>query len=321
VTSTLDSSAGCDSLLVVPAEGPIDEDTARAANVLGFHLEGALPPLVLIRTWAFEVEKHRNLAAQLGPDQPLYSIAPPRGDHVEDFPTDVDTWSNLCLKRVAPIPRGDGYWLGGWSFGGVIALEMAEKLAARDGAVRLVAMLDTRIPKQHPKTARGKRKTTRLHKISTQLSEYVSLETQEAKRAFLRERWNRRLEKTTGKLRKQRDRLLGRDVRRRHAIQAEAAGGPVFEGPGNTVMSYLKRAIRISYLKYRPHETRLPVAQFWTTQSLEAAKGDATLGWAPFLRGRFESIGVPGRHHSMFDPGHVEALSDAVARSLRHARE
>jgi hypothetical protein len=30
---------------------------------------------------------------------------------------------------------------------------------------------------------------------------------------------------------------------------------------------------------------------------------------------------VPGRHHSMFDVGHVEALGDAIERSLRHARD
>ena len=319
MTSTPET-AGSDHLLAIDAAGPLDEETAREAAVLGLHLEGSLPPLILIRTWAYEVEKHRALAARLGPDQPLYSIAPPRGDRIEDFPSDADVWSDLCLKRLAPIPQRDGYRLGGWSFGGVIALEMAEKLAARGEAVRLVALLDTRIPKPHPKTARGKRKTTRLYKISTQLSEYVALETPEDKRAFLRDRWRRRVEKTTGKLRKQRDRLLGRDVRRRHAVQAEA-NGPVYEGPGNTRMSFLKRAIRVSYLKYRPRETGLPVAQFWTGQSLEAAKGDATLGWAPFLRGRFEGLGVPGGHHSMFDAGHVEALGDALARSLRHTRD
>lgn len=321
MTSTPNDAAGAEHLLAIPATGPIDEDAARAAAVLGLHLSGSLPPLVLIRTWAFEVEKHRNLAARLGPDQPLYSIAPPSGDRIEDFPTDVDVWSDLCLKRMAPIPQRGAYWLGGWSFGGVVSLEMAEKLTARGGDVRLVVMLDTRIPKQHPKTGKGKRKTTRLYKISTQLSEYVSLETPEAKRAFLRERWSRRVEKATGKLKKQRDRLLGRDTRRWHAIKAEAAGGPVIEGPGNTVMSYLKRGVRISYLKYRPRETQLPVAQFWTAQSLEAAKGDATLGWAPFLRGRFEGVGVPGGHHSMFDAGHVEVLGGALERTLRHARD
>ena len=79
-------------ILEVSATGPIDEDRVEAAPVLAFHLDGSLPPLLMIRTWSDEIPHQRNLAASLGPDQPMYSIAPPRELEMDDYPTTPEEW-------------------------------------------------------------------------------------------------------------------------------------------------------------------------------------------------------------------------------------
>jgi thioesterase domain-containing protein len=315
-------TAGVDPIpqqtLRIPAEGPFDEESAEAATVVGIHLEGSLPPLFMIQTWHREFLRHRALAANLGPDQPVYSISPPSGENLDDFPSTVDSWSDLMLERLLSIGYKGPYLLGGWSFAGVICLEVAEKLEARGHPVRLVVMLDTRLPKAHPKTPRGKHKTTKLYKISRRLNEYVLLETRGQKNAYIRKRLRRKFRKLFGKLRKQRDRLLGRQVPVRRQVIAEDR---VFIGPGGRRMSYLQRAIYVAYLKYEKHESSVPVAQFWCQDSLDRAGGDASLGWARFLRGEVEITRLPGTHYKLFEEPNVSFLAERLARSLERARE
>src|SRR5262249_16383511 len=84
----------------------------------------------------------------LGREQPFYGIRS-RGLHGEtDLPT---TLEDMAAEYVAAIrhaqPEGP-YHLGGWSVGGVVALEMAQQLLAMGENVALLALLDTTIPGQ-----------------------------------------------------------------------------------------------------------------------------------------------------------------------------
>ena len=74
-------------VLEIPASGPFDETRTEAAPILGIHLPGRRTPLVVIRSWGSEIPGLRLLAGYLGPDQPLYGIAPPSGSHKSDFPS------------------------------------------------------------------------------------------------------------------------------------------------------------------------------------------------------------------------------------------
>jgi len=304
-------------LLEIPAEGPFDKEAVKAATAVGIHLGGSLTPLFLVETW-HELSRYRTLAMHLGPDQPVYSLSPPRGESIEDFPSTVDEWSDLVLEQLLSIGYEGPYLLGGWSFGGVIAFEVAEKLEARGHSVRLVAMFDTRIPKEHPKTRPGKHKTTKLYKIARRLNEYALLETRGQRIAYMRKRLRRKLRKLSGKLRKQGNRLLGKQTPARRQVFADEQ---VVIGPGGRRMSYLQRAIHVAYLKYKKHESSIPVAQFWNQDSLDRAGGDASLGWARYLRGEVQITRLPGTHYTMFKEPHLSFLAERLARSLERVRE
>jgi pimeloyl-ACP methyl ester carboxylesterase len=87
--------------------------------------------------------EYRAFVPYFGPDQPLYGLAPrgldgrlPPHDRVED----------MAAHYVAEIrdlqPHGP-YYLGGWSFGGAIAFEMARQLQAAGERVAFLALFDT----------------------------------------------------------------------------------------------------------------------------------------------------------------------------------
>jgi thioesterase domain-containing protein len=56
---------------------------------------------------------------------------------------DIAGWFVAAVRRAQP---SGPYHVGGWSFGGLVAWEMARQLAAEGADVGLVALLDTAVP-------------------------------------------------------------------------------------------------------------------------------------------------------------------------------
>ncbi len=146
----------------IPVEGAIDGAEADRFDLVGFQLAGSRPPLFLIRTWTGEVANHHRLARHLGPDQPIYSFAPPRGSRPEDFPKDAQEWAELMLSRVLEVPHRGAYRIGGWSFGGVIALAVAERLVQSGRSVELLVMLRLAPPQAVAGEAPGQQAAQRV---------------------------------------------------------------------------------------------------------------------------------------------------------------
>jgi thioesterase domain-containing protein len=302
-------------VLEVAAQGSIDERAVADAPVMGLHLSGRRAPLVLVRTWGSELEGHRNLARHLGPDQPIYSVAPPQGERVEDFPATTDEWADFCLRGIEALPVAGPRLIGGFSFGGVLALEVARKLDAGGEKVALVALIDSRVPKRHERP-RGRHRRTWLQKIARRLTQFAALRNGRERLGFVRWRLRRRRTKLGRKLEHLWQRRSG--GRRRRAAPGEGAGVVAFNGKQLTL---LQRAIWVSYLKYEPERCGLRVAQFWTNESRAKAGGDATLGWTQHLDGPLTCDPIPGTHFGVFDDPHAPVLAARLARVLRSACE
>ena len=306
-------------MIEVPVEGAFDEAEAERADLVGLQLGGSPPPLFLIRTWTGEVANHRALARHLGPGQPIYSFAPPRGEQPEDFPKDAQAWADFVLSRLLEVPHTGPYLIGGWSFGGVIALEVAERLLQTGRPVALLAMLDTRLPKQWPVRRRGRERRSAFHKSVKQLDRFLELRTARERLAYLGQRASRRGEK----LAKRGSRLRARLTRRGQPMALpEKDGAPEHDSYQTMTghrMSQLQRAIWVAYLKYRPGGSALRVVQLRTAESQTAA-ADASLGWGPWLTGDLETTLVPGEHFTMFDEPFVGVLAQQLAAALERAR-
>ena len=105
---------------------------------------GTRPPL-----FGIHFLRYQNLIPHLGPEQPVYGLryglAAQTGNDELTLP---DTLEQLAAHYLAEMrrfqPRGP-YALLGYSFGGVVAFEMARQLHAAGEEVRLLALLDSRL--------------------------------------------------------------------------------------------------------------------------------------------------------------------------------
>ncbi len=110
--------------------------------------EGSRPPLFCIEVVGGEFFKY------IGADQPVYSlrfgIGSPRGS-VLRLPKIEDLAAHYIREIQMVQPKGP-YFLVGYSWGGLVAYEIAQQLTAQGEVVDLVTMVDTLFPNSPRKT-------------------------------------------------------------------------------------------------------------------------------------------------------------------------
>jgi aspartate racemase len=104
---------------------------------------GSKPPLFCIHGAGGTVIVYRELAQHLGPDQPIYGLQAQGLDGTQPCFTRVEDMATHYLNEIRSIQPQGPYYVGGLSFGGTVAYEMAQQLKAQGEAVALLFLLDT----------------------------------------------------------------------------------------------------------------------------------------------------------------------------------
>jgi thioesterase domain-containing protein len=98
----------------------------------------------LIHALAGEVDCYYPLARALGSDQPIYAFQ--LTGREQENPQGVDAIARAYLRDLRAFCPAGPYIVGGYSFGGIIAFEMAKLLFEQGEESPLVVMFDTSIP-------------------------------------------------------------------------------------------------------------------------------------------------------------------------------
>ncbi|WP_188194290.1 type I polyketide synthase [Nonomuraea sp. SYSU D8015] len=187
------------------------------------------------------------------------------------------------------------YRLGGWSFGGILAFEIAQQL----GEVELVAMIDSGLPEQVPEAARREINARRYADFA----------------AYLRKTYGADIRLDLAE-------LLPLDERAQLAVtEARVAESGVLDRLSPAVVRHQltshedTRAIE-RYRPSRPYQGRVVLYRStdptpWTVEDPRYAhENDPARGFAPYCAD-LEIVEVPGSHHlNLLDPPHVEVIAE-----------
>jgi thioesterase domain-containing protein len=261
---------------------------------------GAEPPVVFFHTWDDEAEHLRRLGCALGPGQPLYGIEPPDGVDAP-FPRRVNDWVDYHHERLLELPVVPPYRFAGFSFGGVVALELARRLEADGVDIAYVGLIDTTRPKLNPEKLGA---FLRYHSV-----ELGDVEPSKRK-AYVKRALIRRRSHYSERMKRRFRRLARRVTRQKSATKTSA---------DVRQMTELRRSVRKSYLNYEASTYERPVALFHTDMSLAKAGNDHTLRWARYLRGGIDIYSIEGAHLHVFADPHVVANARKFATSLQVA--
>lgn len=108
--------------------------------------QGQRTPFFCVHAIGGAVFSYIELAQSLGPEQPFYALQARgldgRGEPFED----IEQMAAEYVRAIRTVQPEGPYRLGGWSFGGVVAFEMARQLREAGARVDLLALLDSWSP-------------------------------------------------------------------------------------------------------------------------------------------------------------------------------
>ena len=104
---------------------------------------GNKKPLFLVHPIYGQVFLYRELAQSLNPDQPVYGFQALGFDGETEPLNKIEDMAAHYIKAMRTLQPVGPYLLGGSSFGGLVAFEMAQQLHALDQKVALLFLADT----------------------------------------------------------------------------------------------------------------------------------------------------------------------------------
>jgi amino acid adenylation domain-containing protein len=116
------------------------------SSLVPIESRGSKPPLFCIHPVGGNVLEYYPLAHQLGLEQSIYGIQSQGLDGVQAPLTQIEAMAANYIKDIKTVQPDGPYLLVGYSFGGLIAFEIAHQLTSRGEKVNLLALLDTESP-------------------------------------------------------------------------------------------------------------------------------------------------------------------------------
>jgi thioesterase domain-containing protein/acyl carrier protein len=273
--------------------------------------QGTNPPFFCVHPVGGEVLCYSNLARNLAPDQPFYGIrAVGSGGAGEAFLHITDMATRYTEEIRAFQPEGP-YFLGGYSFGGSVALEIAQQLVAQGQKVALLAILDHTPPPTRYQTPFSRPFFFIEFLWNTPLWLLDELFNSSLHDVMTRSRLKAKtvMRKTKG--------LLGR--RRHGSTVAEVAD--LFDL--SRMPKQFQKVLEVHYpalREYVPNVYTGRVTLFRArTRPLFRLHG-YDLGWRELAAGGLEIIVIPGNHNSILNEPYVKVLAARLRACLRKAQ-
>ncbi|MCD7041283.1 amino acid adenylation domain-containing protein [Pseudomonas sp. MAFF 311096] len=278
----------------------------RDTSVITVRSSGAQAPLFLVHEFSGMDVYFPALGQHLPGDYPIYGLP---GLALGE--PHLNTMEGLAARLVGLIrgiqPHGP-YRVAGWSFGGVLAYEVAMQLLGLDEPVAFLGLIDSYVPRM---TDQGKARwsgpdalkrhlllqCTAYWKAQGGVDELASLGQLELQIGQL---------DFAGLLQRCRDQGL------LYAQMAAAADADL--------LSFIEREVGHGHALAHYSVFPLPVAVHLFSASerpTELSRRSDSLGWIDALApGQLRQVAVPGDHQSMMQAPHIQALGQALTEAL-----
>jgi amino acid adenylation domain-containing protein len=116
------------------------------SSLVAIESRGSQPPLFCIHPVGGNVLEYYPLSHHLGLEQPIYGIQSQGLDGIQVPLTQIEAMATKYISEIQAVQPDGPYLLVGYSFGGLIAFEIACQLESRGEKVNLLALLDTESP-------------------------------------------------------------------------------------------------------------------------------------------------------------------------------
>jgi phthiocerol/phenolphthiocerol synthesis type-I polyketide synthase E len=107
---------------------------------------GSKVPLFCVHPVGGSIFCYTELVHYLDPEQPVYGLQAKGLDGQEEPLIQIENMAREYLSALQSVQPQGPYLLGGWSFGGIVAFEMAQQLQKQGQSIALLALFDSPPP-------------------------------------------------------------------------------------------------------------------------------------------------------------------------------
>jgi amino acid adenylation domain-containing protein len=123
-----------------------DEWTAPWSSLVLIQSGGSKPPLFCIHPIGGNILEYHALANYLDQEHPIYGLQSQGLDGKQPPFRRVEDMASHYIQEICTVQPHGPYFLIGYSFGGLVAFEMARQLEAMGGKIELLGLLDCSAP-------------------------------------------------------------------------------------------------------------------------------------------------------------------------------
>jgi amino acid adenylation domain-containing protein len=287
---------------------------------------GSRPPFFCAAPVLGTVFPYYELAHAMSADQPFYGLQPVDSSEPGGSAWTIERIATRYVEAIRQVQRTGPYHLGGWSFGGLLAFEMAQQLQKEGESVALLVVLDTPAPGLHHYLRAHQSLRVFAQTVLGGAWEYLrdyeylaSGSRERSARANVRGSRVRSLRRVYG---------LGKSFVNRAAIARVVPAESrllMYHLPTVREMLHLLGRGLTSTLRYRPSVYSGHVTLLRTDEHGAEGSHSALLGWDTVSRRAVQVHPIPGNHLTLLRQPHLpvvaQVLQDVLDAAYRAQQE
>jgi amino acid adenylation domain-containing protein len=296
--STLLNSETIEKLAVVLKSKSLGE-TNNWSSVVEIQPHGEESPLFFMHPLGGEVMCYRKLAMYLGSKRPFYALQPQGLDGKETPHTRVEDMASCYIRDIRNLQPQGPYFIGGFSFGGIIALEVAQQLQQQGEEVASLIMLDTCRPGYSQRLPLRKRIPIHIEKFLRQPA-YVKQKVKDMAR------WGKYHLKEKYKP----------YTKMAHNFAQLAMSLPEHDEHLEVIQANAIALNNYSFNSYPGKLTLLRTADAERDDDAVGIEYDPEFGWTDIFEGGLEIHHIPGSHLSLLEEPHISVVAERLKECL-----
>jgi len=278
--------------------------------LIPFQKKGNRPPFFLMQCHDSILE-YNELANLLGDDQPVYGFHMPWTEHSNFSEISLENMAKFCVKNIVAKQSSGPYLLGGFCFGGLLAMEVARQLKEIKQKIGLLVLIESLTPdyekdfldkpliykclrqliyslkslKLELKNFEGVQNNVRINYIKTRINNFI----------------NRNLVKS---------KLYLYNLRLEPSLKKRNLSFMVYKKLINT--EYRKASLNYTLKPYKGN-----VVILYSTIQVDNVNVDKTLGWQKYIDGTITSYEIPESHLNLLKKPYVGKIADILKVHLK----
>jgi amino acid adenylation domain-containing protein len=270
--------------------------------------KGTKPPLFLVHAMWGDILSYRRLVNHMeDKNQPVYGIRAIGFDGKTAPFTNLKAMAAFYVQEIKKIYPAGPYYLGGYSFGGTVAYEMAQQLVADGDRVAVLAMFDTVLLNSLP----AKLMPTGLEKFRNEFIRSLLVI-----RKWFRISSDQKTERLSDVVKAFRDRIKAKLTGKRFISPGEIEGEErkAAMPESHRIVHEANAAADKSYIA-KPYPGKVTLFNARERQWSDLINPLPI--WKKMALGGVESINVPGKHYSILDEPNAAGLAEALESVLQ----